>query len=131
MKSARARLGEIVLVLISVVLTVIACEALYRIYLGFRLDTPTVTADGKCIAVSMITDPVLGYRFRQGIADYRNLFIKDNHFDRARPRALCRRGGTHAVGTGTASPARNRALACAAAERVSSRVWSVDLAGAA
>jgi hypothetical protein len=69
-------------------MAVVACEAAYRVYLGFRLhmppDSSTGSVDASFKAVSdtfMITDPVLGYRFRQRTADYTTVHIRDGRFD--------------------------------------------------
>ena len=87
MKKGWFHVGEALLVAVSVILTFVVSEAAYRVYLGFKLGALAENRSGASdvLAVNatyMITDPVPGHRFRQGTADYRTVYIKDNRFDR-------------------------------------------------
>jgi hypothetical protein len=87
-KTLRVRVAETFLVICSVCIATIACEAAYRVYLDVWISSSLGEASarnqGSFKAVNdtyMISDPVFGFRFRQGISTYTTAYLKDNLFD--------------------------------------------------
>lgn len=84
----RVRIAEALLVICSVCLATIACEAAYRVYLQIwvrsSLNASAAGIETAFKAVNdtyMITDRGFGYRFRQGTSNYTTAYVKDNLFD--------------------------------------------------
>ena len=84
----RVRIAETLLVICSVLLATIACEVAYRIYLDVwirsSLGEAAANKQANFKAVNdtyMISDPIFGFRFRQGSSVYTTAYLKDNLFD--------------------------------------------------
>jgi len=87
-KTVRVRVAEALLVICSVCVATIACEAGYRVYLDLwirsSLSAAAASKEASFKAINdtyMISDPVFGYRYRQGTSIYTTAYMKGNLFD--------------------------------------------------